>query len=164
MITSLQPLGGSNLRSGLYRKKIYSTCYQVLNSISIWGLWVGGGARGGRENISVPKRGSVTHVPYYIGSPDTPQKPSRDDWKGGLDAMSFSLDFQKSLNACILEVHRRADGNTDPHLCDFLEQNFLEDSYDTIKKLGDYNKSLTSITASDTHGSLGEYLFDKHTL
>lgn len=49
-------------------------------------------------------------------------------------------------------------------LCDFLEQNFLEDSYDTIKKLGDYNKSLTSITASDTHGSLGEYLFDKHTL
>uniref|UniRef100_A0A3P8WY75 Ferritin n=1 Tax=Cynoglossus semilaevis TaxID=244447 RepID=A0A3P8WY75_CYNSE len=91
-------------------------------------------------------------------------KPSRDDWKGGLDAMSFSLDFQKSLNACILEVHRRADGNTDPHLCDFLEQNFLEDSYDTIKKLGDYNKSLTSITASDTHGSLGEYLFDKHTL
>lgn len=30
--------------------------------------------------------------------------------------MSFSLDFQKSLNACILEVHRRADGNTDPHV------------------------------------------------
>uniref|UniRef100_A0A3P8WU95 Zgc:56095 n=1 Tax=Cynoglossus semilaevis TaxID=244447 RepID=A0A3P8WU95_CYNSE len=114
--------------------------------------------------IKYKKKTPTNIVFYFIYLCDISVKPSRDDWKGGLDAMSFSLDFQKSLNACILEVHRRADGNTDPHLCDFLEQNFLEDSYDTIKKLGDYNKSLTSITASDTHGSLGEYLFDKHTL
>uniref|UniRef100_A0A3P8WUB6 Ferritin n=1 Tax=Cynoglossus semilaevis TaxID=244447 RepID=A0A3P8WUB6_CYNSE len=114
--------------------------------------------------LPVLRRSKAGLKPHQEMQPAPSDKPSRDDWKGGLDAMSFSLDFQKSLNACILEVHRRADGNTDPHLCDFLEQNFLEDSYDTIKKLGDYNKSLTSITASDTHGSLGEYLFDKHTL
>ncbi|KAG7506687.1 ferritin, middle subunit-like [Solea senegalensis] len=91
-------------------------------------------------------------------------KPSREDWRGGLDAMSFSLDHQKSLNTCVLDVHRRAGVNTDPHLCDFLEQHFLEDSHDTIKKLGDYIGSLTRLTASDTQGSMGEYLFDKHTL
>lgn len=44
------------------------------------------------------------------------QKPSREDWKGGLDAMTFSLDYQKTLNTCILDVHRRADSHTDPHV------------------------------------------------
>ncbi|XP_029383084.1 ferritin, middle subunit [Echeneis naucrates] len=91
-------------------------------------------------------------------------KPSREDWRGGLDAMSFSLEYQKSLNTAILDVHRRASNHTDPHLCDFVEQHFLIDSHDTIKKLGDYVGSLTRITASETHGSMGEYLFDKHTL
>ncbi|XP_038592547.1 ferritin, lower subunit [Micropterus salmoides] len=91
-------------------------------------------------------------------------KPSREDWRGGLDAMSFSLDCQKSVNTCILDVHRRAGTHNDPHLCDFLEQHFLTDSHDTIKKLGDYIGSLTRITASETHGAMGEYLFDKHTL
>ncbi|XP_026208045.1 ferritin [Anabas testudineus] len=91
-------------------------------------------------------------------------KPSREDWKGGLDAMSFSLDYQKSLNTFILNVHRRAGNHTDPHLTDFLEGHFLTDSHDTIKKMGDYVGSLTRITDSQTHGLMGEYLFDKHTL
>lgn len=30
--------------------------------------------------------------------------------------MSFSLDYQKSLNTCILNVHRRAGIHTDPHV------------------------------------------------
>ncbi|AWP17608.1 Ferritin [Scophthalmus maximus] len=94
----------------------------------------------------------------------TVAKPSREDWRGGLDAMSFSLDYQKSLNTCILDVHRRAGINTDPHLCDFLEQHFLSDSHETIKKLGDYIGSLSRLTSSETHGPMGEYLFDKHTL
>ncbi|XP_061666456.1 ferritin, lower subunit-like [Syngnathoides biaculeatus] len=91
-------------------------------------------------------------------------KPSREDWRGGLDAMSFSLDYQKAMNTCILEAHRKAGTHTDPHLCDFLEQHFLGDSHDTIKKLGDFAGSLKRITASDGHASMGEYLFDKHTL
>lgn len=49
-------------------------------------------------------------------------------------------------------------------LCDFLEQHFLTDSHDTIKKLGDYVGSLTRVTSAEAHGALGEYLFDKHTL
>ncbi|KAK2820302.1 hypothetical protein Q5P01_023261 [Channa striata] len=91
-------------------------------------------------------------------------KPSREDWKSGLDAISFSLDYQKTLNTCILNVHNRTGTHTDPHLSDFLETHFLTDSHDTIKKLGDYVGSLTRITESETHGAMGEYLFDKHTL
>ncbi|XP_068161492.1 ferritin, lower subunit-like [Antennarius striatus] len=94
----------------------------------------------------------------------TINKPTREDWRGGLDAMSFSLNYQKFLNTCILDVHNRASTNVDPHLSDFLEQHFLTDSHDTIKKLGDYISSLTRLTSSETHGGLGEYLFDKHTL
>ncbi|XP_034049605.1 ferritin, lower subunit [Thalassophryne amazonica] len=91
-------------------------------------------------------------------------KPSRDDWKGGLDAVTFSLEYQKSLNTCVLDVHRRAGTHSDCHLCDFLEQYFLTDSHDTITELGNHVGSLTRITASEIQGSLGEYLFDKHTL
>lgn len=91
-------------------------------------------------------------------------KPSREDWRGGLDAMSFSLDYQKSLNSCVLDIHRRAGAHGDPHLCDFLEQHFLPNSHDAIKKLGDYVGSLNRITGSAEHGGMGEYLFDKHTL
>ncbi|XP_061563716.1 ferritin, middle subunit-like [Cololabis saira] len=91
-------------------------------------------------------------------------KPVKEDWKGGLDALSFSLEYQKSLNTSILEVHRKADGHTDAHLCDFLEDHFLVDSHDTIKTLGDYIGSLGRLVSSETHASMGEYLFDKHTL
>lgn len=91
-------------------------------------------------------------------------KPTREDWRGGHDAMSFSLDYQKSLNTCILDVHSRAGSHGDPHLCDFLEQHFLQDSHETIKKLGDYVGSLGRIATNETSGAMGEYLFDKHTL
>ncbi|KAM6951369.1 ferritin, middle subunit [Aplochiton taeniatus] len=91
-------------------------------------------------------------------------KPIKENWRGGLDAISFSLEYQKALNTSILEVHNRASSHTDPHLCDFLEEHFLSDSHDTIKKLGDYVGSLTRLTSSETHGAMGEYLFDKHTL
>lgn len=44
------------------------------------------------------------------------QKPSRDDWKGGMDALTFSLEHQKSLNRSLLEIHRVAGENSDPHV------------------------------------------------
>ncbi|XP_068610510.1 ferritin, lower subunit-like isoform X2 [Brachionichthys hirsutus] len=91
-------------------------------------------------------------------------KPTREDWRGALDALSFSLNYQKSLNSCFLDVHGRASSNADPHLCDFLEQHFLADSHDIIKKMGDYIGSLTRLASSETHGAMGEYLFDKHSL
>ncbi|XP_021325798.1 ferritin, lower subunit-like isoform X1 [Danio rerio] len=94
----------------------------------------------------------------------TVAKPSRDDWKGGIDALAFSLEHQKSINRSLLEVHRVAGEHSDPHLSDFLEGKFFTDSHETIKTLGDYLGSLSRITSSDPHGKMAEYLFDKHTL
>ncbi|KAL2078500.1 hypothetical protein ACEWY4_026185 [Coilia grayii] len=91
-------------------------------------------------------------------------KPTREDWRGGLDAITFSLEYQKALNNTLLDVHRVAGIHSDPHLCDYLESHFLTDSHDTIKKLGDYLGSLTRLVSSEPHGNMGEYLFDKHTL
>uniref|UniRef100_A0A3P9KX15 Ferritin n=1 Tax=Oryzias latipes TaxID=8090 RepID=A0A3P9KX15_ORYLA len=91
-------------------------------------------------------------------------KPSKDDWRSGLDALTYSLDYQKTLNKWITDVHHRADAHHDAHFCDFLEEYFLIDSHETIKKLGDYIGSLGRLVASETNASLGEYLFDKHTL
>ncbi|TRY79030.1 hypothetical protein DNTS_022232 [Danionella cerebrum] len=91
-------------------------------------------------------------------------KPIRDDWSGGMDALNFSLEHQKSLNQSLLEIHRAAGEHADPHLCDFLESNYFTDSHDTIKTLGDYAGSLNRLVSSDSHGKMGEYLFDKHTL
>lgn len=31
--------------------------------------------------------------------------------------MTFSLEYQKTLNTRILDVHRRAGSHTDPHVC-----------------------------------------------
>ncbi|KAJ3608006.1 hypothetical protein NHX12_025057 [Muraenolepis orangiensis] len=93
-------------------------------------------------------------------------KPSREQWEGGLDALAFSLDHQKTLNTRVLDLHRRAQGNGDPQLCDFLEQHFLSDSHKVLKQLGDYLGSLGRLLAAEggQGGGMGEYLFDKHTL
>ncbi|CAL8263901.1 unnamed protein product [Arctogadus glacialis] len=91
-------------------------------------------------------------------------KPIREEWKGGLDALTFSLDYQKTLNSRVLDLHRRADGHKDPHLCDFLETHFLADSHVVIKQLGDYMGSLGRLCATEAQAGMGEYLFDKHTL
>lgn len=91
-------------------------------------------------------------------------KPTRDDWRGGMDAITFSLDYQKSLNRSLLEIHQTAAENSDPHLCDFLESHFLTDSHETIKIMGDHAGSLSRLVSSDPHGKMGDYLFDRHTL
>ncbi|KAI2649188.1 Ferritin, lower subunit [Labeo rohita] len=119
---------------------------------------------------SLKERDQVEHLLEYQNTRggrivlQTIVKPSRDDWKGGMDAIMFSLDHQKSLNRSLLEIHKAAGDNSDPHLCDFLENKFFTDSHDTIKTLGDYAGSLSRLISSDPHGKMGEYLFDKHTL
>lgn len=57
--------------------------------------------------------------------PITYQKPSRDDWKGGMDAIMFSLDHQKSLNRSLLEIHKAAGDNSDPHVSSLKEMELI---------------------------------------
>uniref|UniRef100_A0A4W4H2M9 Ferritin n=1 Tax=Electrophorus electricus TaxID=8005 RepID=A0A4W4H2M9_ELEEL len=85
-------------------------------------------------------------------------KPSREDWKGGLDAFSFSLEYQKSLNNSLQDVHHIASTHTDPHV------SFYFFTHETIKKLGDHISILMRLRSSEPNGQMGEYLFDRHTL
>ncbi|XP_069056946.1 ferritin, lower subunit-like [Pleurodeles waltl] len=91
------------------------------------------------------------------------EKPARDEWGSGLEAMEVALQLEKTVNQAVLDLHRLAGDKNDPHMCDFLDSPFLTSSVDTMKTLGDHVTSLRKLGNSG-QGSMAEYLFDKHTL
>jgi ferritin heavy chain len=83
-------------------------------------------------------------------------KPPKDNWGTGLEGLQAALELEKSVNQALLDLHKIANGHTDPQMCDFLEREFLEEQVESIKKLGDY------ITSSKRAGpGLGEWHFDR---
>ncbi|KAL8176837.1 UNVERIFIED_CONTAM: hypothetical protein K2H54_039242 [Gekko kuhli] len=90
------------------------------------------------------------------------KKPERDAWGTTLDAMEAALQLEKNVNQALLELHRLASDQKDPHFCDFLETHYLDEQVKAMKVLGDYITNLRRLGASQ--GGLGEYLFDKHSL
>lgn len=56
----------------------------------------------------------------------------------------------------LLDLHKTASAVTDPHLCDFLENELLDHQVKTIKRLAD---AITNIKR--VGDGLGEFLFDK---
>jgi ferritin heavy chain len=44
------------------------------------------------------------------------QKPDRDDWGSGLEAMTAALQLEKSINQSLLDLHKLADSKTDPQV------------------------------------------------
>jgi len=87
------------------------------------------------------------------------QKPDRDEWGTGLEAMTVALALEKNVNQSLLDLHKVATAKGDPQFCDFLENEYLEDQVDTIKKLSDHITNLKRVGTG-----LGEYMFDKETL
>ncbi|XP_075154758.1 ferritin 3 heavy chain homologue isoform X2 [Haematobia irritans] len=73
------------------------------------------------------------------------------------DAMLEALNMEKDVNTALLEAHAIASKNNDPNMCDFIEENFLQEQVDGIKQLADY---VTQIENSEN--DLGSYLFDKY--
>uniref|UniRef100_A0A3P8NH88 Ferritin n=1 Tax=Astatotilapia calliptera TaxID=8154 RepID=A0A3P8NH88_ASTCA len=101
---------------------------------------------------AVPKPGSITEL--FVG-----QKPERDEWGSGLEAMQCALQLEKKVNQALLDLHKLASQHYDPHLCDFLESHYLDEQVKSIKKLGDH---ITNLTRMDAHtNKMAEYLFDK---
>ncbi|MCQ7614222.1 hypothetical protein NP188_24355 [Salmonella enterica] len=97
------------------------------------------------------------------------QKPSQDEWGKTQDAMEAALALEKSLNQALLDLHALGSSHTDPHLCDFLENHFLDKEVKLIKKMGDHLTNIRRLAAplpaSQATGSfLGEYLFERLTL
>ena len=86
-------------------------------------------------------------------------KPIRDTWGTGLEAMQTALELEKNVNQALLDLHKVATSHDDPHMTDFLEENYLEEQVESIKQIASY---VTQLKRAGT--GLGEYMFDKETL
>ncbi|XP_035685992.1 soma ferritin-like [Branchiostoma floridae] len=87
------------------------------------------------------------------------QKPDRDDWGTGLDAMQAALALEKSVNQSLLDLHKIADTVGDPQMMDFLEGEYLKEQVESIKQIADHVTNLKRVGSG-----LGEYIFDQETL
>ncbi|XP_056398556.1 ferritin light chain, oocyte isoform-like [Hyla sarda] len=90
------------------------------------------------------------------------KKPDADEWGNGLHAMECALKLENTVNQAFLDLHKIATDHTDPHMCDFLEREYLKEEVELIKKLGDHVTNLKRVHAAEN--GMGEYLFDKLTL
>ena len=59
-----------------------------------------------------------------------------------LDSMEAALVLEKSLNQPLLGLHALGCAHADPHLCDLLENHFLDEAVKVIKKMGDHLTNL----------------------
>lgn len=64
----------------------------------------------------------------------------------------INLDVNKSL----LNLHKVADSNNDPQLCDFIEGRYLSEQVEAIKTLADMVTQLNRVGEG-----LGVYLWDQ---
>lgn len=83
--------------------------------------------------------------------------PKKNEWANGLESLEEALELEKKVNDSLLKLHALASQHNDPHLTDFLEEEFLDEQVESIKKLGDL---ITKLNRAGPQG-LGEYLFDR---
>lgn len=84
------------------------------------------------------------------------QKPERDEWGTGLEAMQCALALEKRVNQSLLDLHKLADTHEDGQLTDFLEGEFLKEQVEAIKELSDHITQLKRVGPG-----LGEFMYDK---
>ncbi|KAK7815617.1 hypothetical protein U0070_006258 [Myodes glareolus] len=120
--------------------------------------------------VNLHLRASYTYfsLGYYFDWDDVAlegdvQKPSPDEWGKTQEAMEAALALEKNLNQALLDIHSLGSARTDPHLCDFLENHFLDEEVKVIKKMGNHLTNLRRL-ASGPQASLNEYLFEWLTL
>jgi len=86
-------------------------------------------------------------------------KPSSMEWGSAMEAVKAALEMEKGINKCLLSMHSMADTKKDPHLTNFLEDNFLTEQVTAIKKFGDL------ITRLERAGDgLGVHIIDKELM
>ncbi|XP_076035442.1 ferritin-like [Oratosquilla oratoria] len=86
------------------------------------------------------------------------EAPSQQEWGSALDALQSALELEKQVSKSLLDMHLEAGSKNDSHLSKFLEDNYLEEQVDSIKKLADMITRLKRAGPTD----LGEYMFDKN--
>jgi ferritin heavy chain len=60
------------------------------------------------------------------------------------------------VNKSLLNLHKIADGQSDPQMCDFVESSYLGEQVEAIKKLADMVTQLNRVGEG-----LGVYLWDQ---
>ncbi|XP_060044956.1 ferritin light chain-like [Erinaceus europaeus] len=78
------------------------------------------------------------------------------------DAMEAALVLEKNLSQALLDLHALGSARTYPHICDFLENHFLEEEVKIVKKMGNHLTNLRRLEGPQ--GGVGEYLFERLTL
>ena len=91
--------------------------------------------------------------------------------------MEESLVLEKKVNAALLELHAIASDRSDPQvridasfdlllthttleqLCDFLENEYLQEQVTAIKEISDHITNLKRVGPG-----LGEYMYDRETM
>ena len=68
------------------------------------------------------------------------------------------------MRLCLLDLHSLPSARRDPHICDFLENHFLNEEVKLIQKMGDHLTNLCRLAGPQTElgGSLLERLLCKH--
>ena len=66
------------------------------------------------------------------------------------------MNLEKEINDSLLGLHATSSSKNDPHFCDFLESEFLDEQVKSIKTLSDMITQLKKVGTG-----LGEYIFDK---
>jgi len=85
-----------------------------------------------------------------------PLESPPQEWSSPLSALEAALALEKIVNEKLLKLHKVAGDNNDPHLCDFLEEEFLEEQVKAEKDLAD---KITNLKRCGE--GLGVFLFDK---
>ena len=76
-----------------------------------------------------------------------------------MDALTEALALERKVNESLLKLHIVATNNGDAQMTDFIENHYLTEQVEAIKKLADYITNLKRVGPG-----LGEYMFDKETL
>jgi len=81
------------------------------------------------------------------------------EWDSHVNALEDALALEKKVTESLYAMHACAGDNNDAHLADFLEEHFLDEQVEAIKKLGEL------ITNAKRCGEgLGVYQFDHETM
>ena len=86
-------------------------------------------------------------------------KPSQGEWGDTQDAGEAVLASEKNLTQALVDLQALGSPHTDPNLCDFLENHFLDVEVKLIKNMGDHLTRL--LCPAGPQAGLGKSLFKK---
>ncbi|KAG4067808.1 hypothetical protein HA402_010494 [Bradysia odoriphaga] len=86
----------------------------------------------------------------------TDVKAPRNDWGTAQEAMQAALELETAVNESLLQIHRIATEKNDVTLCDFLENEYLQEQVESMKEISDFVTNLKRVGEG-----LGVFMFDR---